>query len=471
MMKMLDDIIQRDAPTKRADYTRVALLILISLFGVTAMSRVAGVFIGNWTIYGGEMFINFPALMVLDWINPTLWASVISEGSSSEWPQGPAWFYGPFHHIAYVPLLAWMPSAAVFFQILLVVFIVGICAALAAVALGEQTLSPMHRRLFLLLMVALTFNQFAVIDNLRQRNSELLEFILLLSALWALNRRREKAGGSLLALAALTKLLPAVFFIALPLKRMSRAVIAYLATTLVVVALAQGMLGWENWGLLGPNVPAMVGVPTVDAMQGETAMTPPSVFRSSFYTLLLLPYYDISFSADDPQPSIQRVGASLRVPNIAFFVIVLILGAVTAVAVARSGDDWLFAFGLLGTLMLIASPHCNPHYYVFSLFGFFWFARRSLERREVGRLAGCDVWMVMGLVVLLLMFGSLIPFSVIDRVFGLALGTYFHMMAVYGIQALANVLLWCLLVFTKFRLDAGEVVPWSHQGAEHPRFA
>ena len=455
-MKMFDDSTQGDAVTNRADYTRVALPVLTALLGVTAILRLGGVVTGNWTAHGGELLINFPALIALDWLNPTLMASVISEGVSTEWFGGPGWFYGPFHHIAYVPLIAWMPSTTVFFQILLVAFIVGICAALAAVALGEQTLSPKHRRLFLLLIVALTFNQFAVLDNLRQRNSELLEFILLLGALWALNRRREAAGGSLLALAGLTKLLPVVFFIALPLKRMPRAVAAYLVTTLVVVVLAQGLLGWENYALFKPSMPAMVGMPTLDAMQGETPMTPPSVFRSSFYTLLLRPYYDITFSADDPQPSIQRIGASLRVPNIAFFVTVLILGAVTAVAVARSGNDWLFAFGLLGTLMLLASPHCNPHYYVFPLFGLFWFVRRSLERREVGRLAGCDVWMAMGLVVLLLMFGSLIPFSVIDRVFGLAPGTYFHMLAVYSIQGLANFLLWCLLVFTKFRLDAGE---------------
>jgi hypothetical protein len=349
-----------------------------------------------------------------------------------------------------------MPSAAVFFQILLVVFIVGICAALAAVALGEPTLSRRHRRLFLALMVVLTFNQFSILDNLRQRNSELLEFILLLGALWALNRRREAAGGSLLALAALTKLLPVVFFVALPVKRLTRAVVGYLATVLVVVVLAQGLLGWENYALFHPGVGALHGLPTADAIRGQEPITEPSDQRGSLYTFLLLPYYQITFAPGDPTSTVQWTGSNLLVPNLGFAFIVLVVGVGTIVTLGRIGPDWLFAFGLLGTLMLMASPRGNPHYYVFPLFGVFWFVRRFLERSEADRTTASDAWLGALLGVILLMFGSVVPFGVIDRVFGLPPVTYFSMRAVYSIQGLATLLLWCLLVFTRFRLDAGE---------------
>lgn len=450
---MADTITTHDAVTKRADYTRVALAILTAVLTLTAISRLAGVFTSNWTNYGGELFINFPGLIALDWLNPALHASVISASGSNQWFYGPGWFYGPFHHIAYVPLLAWAPSVTVFFQILLVAFVVGIVAALAAVAREERRLSHRHRRVFLLLMVALTFNQFSVLDNLRQRNSELLEFILLLTALWAFNRRREAAGGSLLALAGLTKLLPVVFFIALPVKRLSRAVIAYLAAALVVIVLAEGMLGWENYALFHTSVAAQHGLPTADAIYGRQPITQPSDFRSSLYTFLLLPYYQVTFASDDPRPTVQRTGSSLMVPHIAFALIILVVGVSTVVALARTGTDWLFAFGLLGTLMLMASPHANPHYYVFPLFGFFWFVRRFLERLDAGRTTANEAWLAALLGLLLLMFGSVVPFGLVDRIFGFPSLTYFSMVAVYGIQGLATFLLWCLLMFTKFGLD------------------
>lgn len=419
------------------------------LLAVTAVVRLAGVVANNWTSYGGELFINFPGYLVLEWLNPGLHAAVPG-GFGFD---GEQWFYGPFHHIAYLPLLTVMASVPSFFQVLLVSYIVAICAALAAMIRVEDVRSSKYTLLFLCLALGLTFNQFAVLDNLRQRNSELLEFILLLVALRALKRNREETGGSLLALAGLTKLLPAVFFIALPVKRMGRAVIAYLVTTLIVVVLTQVLLGWENYALFQPRIATQHGLPTLDAIRGEEPITEPSVQRGSFYTSLLLPYYAITFTSDESTPTIRRTAGSLLVPNIGFVVAVLIIGVITAVAVARSGNDWLFVFGLLGTLMLIASPRCNPHYYVFPLFGFFWFARRFLERQQVGQIGGVDAWIAIFLFVLMLMFGFLVPFSIVDRIFGLPAGTYFHMLAVYGIQGVATFLLWCLLVFTRFRLD------------------
>lgn len=428
-------------------YRILASAAVLALIG---LARLVNVFAESWTDYEGELYANFPGFLILRWLNPTVYDTV----GNTFWGKT-VWFYGPFHHFAYLPLLAFVTSVPLFFQILLMVFTAGIMAGLAAIASTETFASRRDRALFLVLLLGITFNQFAVLDNLHQRNTELLEFILLMAALVALTRHREVGGGVLLALAGLTKLLPMIYFIALPLKRARRALGAYLLTALVVVALAEVLLGWENYHLLRPEVATSVGAPSLEAIRDGVPFTEPSPQRGSFYSFWLLPHYDITFHTDTPRPTIQRrIGSGLAAANVGFLVVVLLIGLATVIALRKSRNDWLFAFGLLGALMLIASPRCNPHYYVFPLFGIFWFARRLVLRQQEGRLGRTDGWLVAFLLPLMIMFGGIVPFSVFDRILPGPPNTYFHMLAVYSVQGLATFLLWCALIATRFYVDS-----------------
>lgn len=433
----------------------MTVLRLIALgLGVVAAARVTEAVLRSWNFYGGELLAAFPGHLVLEWLNPRVYAEAPAPWVPATWTGTRAWFYGPFHHLAYLPLLAVSPSLAWFWHSLLVVQILALCGGLAALAHGATDVPAKHRLLFFLLTIGLTFNQFAVLDNLRLRHTEILEFVLLLGALWALYRRREAAGGALMALAALTKLLPAVFFLLLPARRLTRGIGGYAMAAAVVAVLTQLLLGWQNYSLFQTQVANAHGLPTTAAMRGEQPFTEPSDQRGSLYTFLLRPYYRIEFPAGNPSPTVRSATSDFLVPNLTFVGIVLLVGVLTIVALRRTGSDWLFAFGLLGCLTLIASPRCNPHYYVFPLFGVFWFARRFVQRAAADAVALCDVILAVALVCVMLAFGSVVPFGIVDRLFGLVPTTCFSMLAVYGIQGAATLVLWILLIYTRFKVDA-----------------
>lgn len=429
-------------------------IVLLRVFAaglvLMAIARVGGAMASSWTMYSGELLAAFPGHLVLDRLNPALYAEAPAPWVPATWSGARAWFYGPFHHIAYLPLLAVSPSLMAFWQALLVLQVVAIGAVLGALARAERHLPAGHRLLFFALLIGLTFNQFAILDNLRQRNTELLEFILLVGALWALYRSREAVGGAMMALAALTKLLPAVFFLLLPARGLRRGIAGYAVAAALVALLAQALLGWENYTLFQPQVATAHGFPTAAALRGQQPFTEPSDQRGSLYTFLLAPSYRIEFSSDRSYPSVTRASSSFLLPNYAFIAIVLFVGITTLLVLRHVGTDWLFAFGLLGCVTLIASPRTNPHYYVFPLFGFFWFARRFIERTAAGDFGRFDAVLAAALAVLLMAFGSLVPLGVIDRLFGLFPATYFSMLAVYGIQGAGAFALWGLLLYVRF---------------------
>lgn len=444
---------QIDPSNRRAPYAVAVLRAIAIGLCVVAAARLGSAIITSWNFYGGELLAAFPGHLVLEWLNPAVYAEAPAPWVPATWVGAQAWFYGPFHHLAYLPLLAVSPSLASFWHALLVTQIVAICAGLAALARVESNLPANHRFFFFFLVIGLTFNQFAVLDNLRLRHTEILEFVLLLGALWALYRGREAAGGALMALAALTKLLPAVFFLLLPVRRLTRGIRGYAAATAIVVVLAQLLLGWENYSLFQARVANAHGLPTVAAMRGEEPFTEPSDQRGSLYTFLLAPYYRIEFPSGHASPTVRRATSNFLVPNLAFAGIVLFVCAMTIVALRRAGTDWLFSFGLLGCVTLIASPRCNPHYYVFPLFGLFWFARRFLERAAADQVTRSDVTIAVALAFVMLAFGSVVPFGVVDRLFGLVPTTYFSMLAVYGIYGAATFVLWALLMYTRLKVD------------------
>jgi len=102
-------------------------------------------------------------------------------------------------------------------------------------------------------------------------------------------------------------------------------------------------------------------------------------------------------------------------------------------------------------VMLAAFPHCNPHYYVFTLFGAYFLLHIFLGDHRFSPY-GFRVKYLVGVafVVILLMLGAIVPFSTYDRLFGLG-SPYIHVMAVYGIQGLATFLLWCAVMLIAVR--------------------
>ena len=440
--------------TKQPSRSLAVMRLLAFGLAISGLARLSAAVLTSWGSYGGELMGAFPGYTSqLVWLNPTVYAQ-----APIPWFGPNQWFYGPFHHLAHLPLVMISPSLAWFWHALQAIQIIMIIVGVAALSRIEPSLPSNHRLLFFVLAIGLTFSQFAVLENLRMRNSELLEFVLLLGALWSLYRGLEATSGGLLALAGLVKLLPVVFFFLLLTGRFLRGMIGYVVTTLTVVVLATFLLGWENYALFNPEVARSHGLPTLSRLLGEEPFQPNPISetRGSFYTFLLVPYYTIEFPASGTEPVtsvVRPTTSTFLVPNVAFMGVVLFVFVMTIVGLRKAGADWLFGFGLLGCLMLVASPRTNPHYYVFPLFGFFWFARRFVGRAADGLIGRSDVTLAIALGCLMLAYDFVVPLSIVDRLSGLAPATSMRMLAVYGIQGVATLVLWTLLIYTRLRID------------------
>ncbi len=380
----------------------------------------------------GELLANFPMYFILENYNMELYNSVKSSGGT--WFEG-GWFYGPMHHMAHIPLLIVANSIQGFFNILLFLYVI---SSISFIYIFSKYFFKDYDKLFFVYIIALTMGNFSFLENIQQRNSELLEFLLLFIALFAAKHNRSMVLGVSLSSAFLVKLLPIIFFPYLILKKHYKAALYYTIFVTIISVLTSSILGWDNWKLLSSM--SEHGMPTIGKILDNQLFADISQQRGSFYTFILSFISDVEVTN---QATIVKYSfAYIGVINWLFIIICLMLSTLTARIVYLNKKDVFFDFALIATLMLIVYPRVNPHYYIFALFGIYYVTYIFFQYKEINKINIINILLYL---VILLLLGEFIPFSIINHIFDLNY-PFFHFIASYGLQGFGVFLLWCLLI-------------------------
>ena len=419
------------------------------IFVFAAISKLVITAIRGWNSHLGELVANFPMYPILQSYNPTLYSTI---PKSLVWWDGVYWFYGPFYHLLYFPLTLILPSFDVFMRSLMIIYIVILMLVLFYFVknYGEQ-----KKNTLFIIVFTLTFGIFATSDLLQQKNIELIEFVLLMSALLCLEKQKFYAAGSLLCMAAMSKFLPFIFFIYLFIKPefkngKHKAIISYIFTFVLIVIAAHFTLGWDTYKMFQSNVATAHGVPTLQSFLGEKAITEVSHVRGSLYTFILSFFVKIDMTS--AVPVVSYANTNYLIPNLIYFIVCILVGLLSFLVIRKNKNDIFYDFAILTSLMLIVFPRCNPHYYIFILFGLYYISMVLLNSSRKLSYKKQHEFYLLGilLVFVYLMFGGLIPFSLYDRILSLD-NKYYHYIAVYGIQGFAVFVLWSTLITLGYR--------------------
>ena len=294
----------------------------------------------------------------------------------------------------------------------------------------------------------MTFGQFAFLENLMQRNIEIAEFLLIFIALLAMKFKKEWLLGSSLSLAFLAKLLPLIFFPYLIIKKRYVSVTIYLLVIMVIVIITELVLGWDNWIL--PEMASRHGIPTLASLKGEVPLAYIQYVRGSFYNFIMTFVSDIQLGGDYPKVTYKE--EYFRLVNWGFFAFCALISFISFRNIYFNKNDTFFDFAIITSLMLLVFPRINPHYYIFCLFGIYYILRTLLCGRQdiINMKTNYKLLIIFLFVIILLLFGYFVPFSVIDKIIIDKIINqdfhYFHFIAAYGIQGLATFLLWFLLI-------------------------
>lgn len=188
----------------------------------------------------GDFLASFPAHTIVTWINrPDLFSGSLAE----QWVPPPRWGYGPGMHLVTFPLL-FLPSLPDIYRTWLFVnyaFLAVACWLLYRLVFPGPP-APANVTMFGFLVL----NYYPLYEALIQRNIEILELLLIVSAMTLYARRRDALAGGLVGFGAMTKFLPGIFVPYFILKGRWRAAWTALVVIGIVAILAQVTLGWQH---------------------------------------------------------------------------------------------------------------------------------------------------------------------------------------------------------------------------------
>jgi hypothetical protein len=350
------------------------------------------------------------------------------------------WFYGPFYHFVHLPILLFSSSLAFFLNSLFVFYVVTMFFVLY---LFSRYYFDNNKNLVTIFIFAFTLGQFAFLENLKQRNIEITEFILICIAILAVKFKKQLLLGASLSLAFLSKLLPFIFFPYLIIKKHYKSISIYLLIVVIVSVVAEFVLGWRNWHMLEGAFNH--GVPSGAALMGDKPLAIINHTKGSFYTFILVFFSEINLTETDTLVSYNR--EYLGLINWGFLVFCTLISIVSLFYIYNNKSDILFDFALITSLMLLVFPRTNPHYYMFSLFGIYYLLQVFLCGQKDITSMGTNYkyFLSFWFVVASVFTGEFIPFSIFDKIFNLN-APFFHYYAAYGIQGLGIFILWLLLL-------------------------
>jgi hypothetical protein len=413
---------------------------------------------------------------IMQSLNPALYKSIVDTGfdstiiyaptcpDQSNQCQGPLdisgkpklirWAYGPFHQFVYFPLILFQTSVASIGNTILAIHVIAILPVLYFFCRYYFT-KP--NNLLTIYIFAFTLGQFAFLDNLKQRNTEMVEFFLIFLALFAIKFKRPWLLGCSLSLAFLAKLLPLIFFPYLIIKKHFKALVAYLLIIIFFAIITELVLGFNNSQLLSDTTAGKearedtivdgldMGIPSEAHFAGTRPLAPISHVRGSVYTFILSFASEVQLDSEETIVSYNTEYFYLI--NWGFFAFCAIATLISGRYIYFNKSDTLFDFSIITCLMLLIFPRINPHYYIFCLFGMYYFLHAFLNNRQntVSMKTSYKFLFSFFFVVISLLFGEFTPFSIIDRVINQDF-PYFHFLAAYGLQGLATFLLWLMLI-------------------------
>ena len=417
-------------------------LFLVIFFPFSLLKLAATIFYG-WNSFGGEFQANFPFYLFLKDYNLPLYDSL----NNYSWG-GPGfsktWFYGPIHHLWLFPLTLFFHSMTPFYRLLLIFYI---CLFICCVVLIFNSIKKDNSVLFFIAYLTVVFGSFQLMENLRQRNVELLEFFLIGIAYLFLQRKRDFAGGALLCLAAMAKLFPFIFLPYLIIKKRFKAVVGFLITFIIIAIITQMTLRWQNWQLLNPDCAKDHGFPMVDTLLGRNCFQPVQHTACSLPTLVLMFFAKIDMSRY--MPIITYRIDNFFIPNMIYLLLAILIAALTFYLFYRTGKkaDLFQEFSLICLTMLLVSSHCNPHYYIFTIFAYISILKTysyDLDKYELSLFS--KIFMFGVYILSLFLMGNLIPFQLYEKLLPLK-NIAFHYFVTYNLFVFGTVILWCIMMW------------------------
>lgn len=416
------------------------LLWLLLLFYPIAVARFLQMVSHAWSSYLGEFFATFPFYFLLERYNPLLYQSVTAV-KAGWFPH--SWYYGPLHHLWLFPVTFFVHSVDVFLRFLFIFYILLI---IIVPLLLCNTINRNRSFLFLAGFFTIILGSFSVLENLKQRNVELLEFSLIIMAYLCLRKNRDYAGGSLLCFAAMAKLLPFIFLPYLFVKKRFKALIAFFITFIVIFITTQVTLGWQNWAVLDRETMETSKLAlSVDQFLGKAYFTPISQARGSFYSFILSFFSKVDMSSYVP----VVIYKNFLIPNLLYIFLSFLFLAYSFFLFYRNGKkgDLFHEFSILLLTMLLVSHHTNPHYYIFTLFAFIgilkFYTYDLINYRLTIR---TQISIISIFIFTLLSTGNLVPLSIYNKIFPLK-NSAFHYFTTYGIFGLSTLILWFLMLW------------------------
>ncbi|MBI1892860.1 MAG: DUF2029 domain-containing protein [Candidatus Rokubacteria bacterium] len=207
----------------------VLLLYSVAHFAFTGVWAAIGV-------RGGDVLSGFPGPLVSGR------EEFAADTVAVQYPN-PTWNYGPIAHFWTYPL-GFVRSIPDAMRILLAVNYVLLGIAFL-IWLGELSRDA-GKGLSSAVMFVVWLNYFPLLQAIVGREFEILEFFLLSVGFYCLKRGREVVAGGMIGLAAMTKVLPALFVPYLVLKGRWRAAAASVVAIVVIGLVGQRVLGFEH---------------------------------------------------------------------------------------------------------------------------------------------------------------------------------------------------------------------------------
>jgi len=435
---------------------KILNLFLVIFFPFSLLRFAATIFYG-WNRFGGEFYATFPFCLFLKNYNPSLYISL----KNYNWGGGPSftttWFYGPIHHLWAFPLTLFFHSMEPLFQFLLIFYasLIIFCMILIFNSIKKD-----NNILFIIAYFTLILGSFGFNENLMQRNIELLEFFLIGAAYLLLQKKRDYAGGSLLCFAAMAKVLPFMFLPYLLIKKRFKAVAGFLITFIMIVIITQATLRWQNWDMLDSNVTKFFGVPSAEIFLGNNSFQPIRRASCSLASAVLLFFGKIDFSKIDISnvPLATYCIDNFFIPNLIYLLLAFLIAASTFYLFYRTGKkaDLFQEFSIVCLLMLLVPQHCNPHYYIFTIFAGISILKAfsyDFDRYKVSSFF--MILLFFCYIVSLLLIGNFVPFQLYERALPLKVAV-FHYFVVYNLFVFGTLILWAIIMwfyYMNYKID------------------
>lgn len=307
----------------------------------------------------GDFWGHFPGAFV-DQYNPELRGKTVSK---MRW-SGKSWGYGPVYNMVTLPLTLFKSIKLVSAIWLAVNYIF----LFLAILLAWKILNGIPI-LYKTMIIMLLLGYWPLYIAIQEDVIEILEFLLIWLSLYFLYRSKNTLSGISMGFACMTKFLPVIFLIYFLVKGKIKAFFAMLITIAVIVVVTQFTLGWQN-------------STTLDFFRyelGDGSCSVATLFRSQSINSVIA---RLSVDTDPATSDISIPKNPCMVKTITIFAVLICMSlAFFAIYGNRKKGEYGLEYGIVASVMILASMHSHPYYLIFNLIGYT-FALASLCKRR-----------------------------------------------------------------------------------------